>query len=341
MARNERIPARIRREINRIGPGRYVDPETGRVYIDSADMDGAFETMQDDVRAADEERDRERRAEARRPKPPPEVEALAARQLARHTERLRGVREQREDSKRLKHLRGVRAWKRSIGEELDDERLAELRALEEAEMAHERKRTPMPAEVVSGKYETMLDERAALSDRQNCAQELVDEIDHHGAAANLPEGVLRREFEEKVGEYVEALCGRHPDPRSASSGGGTPDSEHGRGPTDPAGGETSGPTDETREEPTLEGPVDLLTKLHGGPFDGRTVLAPKDWAVAGLLFVCEDEDDLSYSDSQIPDRRCAVYRFVVVGSDLSADARFDRWQGVSPEDNTTPAGAGE
>ncbi len=127
----DRIPQGLRKEINRVGPGKYCDPATGRIYVDSADMDEAFEEMIDGTKKADEARDlaKEKELRADRPRPPMEIEELAVQQLYRHADRLGGGIDVKAAKSRHKHLLGKQAWRRSLGEDLDDKELEELAAL--------------------------------------------------------------------------------------------------------------------------------------------------------------------------------------------------------------------
>ncbi len=132
MPRNDRIPAGVRREINRIGPGKYADPRTGRIYVDSADMDDSFEEMIDGVKAADEKRDAEKELGNDRERPPVEIEELAVQQSLRHAQRMEDQAWTERAGNRRKHLLGKRKWKRGLGEELDEEEIEELAAIDAA-----------------------------------------------------------------------------------------------------------------------------------------------------------------------------------------------------------------
>lgn len=133
---NDRIPPGVRKEINKIGPGKYLDPVTRRIYVDSADMDGAFDQMIDDTRAADEKRDAEHKARMKALPPQHVMEQAYGWQLA-HAER---VLQQHEDttgwrkraSGRREHLLARQASKRELGSDLDPEDLEELDALDDA-----------------------------------------------------------------------------------------------------------------------------------------------------------------------------------------------------------------
>jgi len=139
---NGRIPREIRKEANKLGPGRYMDPSNGRVYIDSADMDDFFEEMIDGTANADAERIAEMERLRKLPRPPPEIQDQANDHLKRHAARILqkqedgglsgggGWRERAE--KRQKHLLARQSFRRQIGGELEPEDLQELLDLAEA-----------------------------------------------------------------------------------------------------------------------------------------------------------------------------------------------------------------
>lgn len=139
MARNDRIPQGVRKLANRLGPGRYMDPATRRIYVDSADMDDSFEEMIDNVANADATRIAEMERRRKLPRPPPQVQEQAKNHLLGHAER---ILQRREDGwlsggggwlsrarKRQAALLGRQRWKRQINSELDTEDLQELEDL--------------------------------------------------------------------------------------------------------------------------------------------------------------------------------------------------------------------
>jgi hypothetical protein len=133
---NDRIPRGLRTHANRIGPGRYMDPKTKRIYVDSADMDDAFDEMIDDAASSDRKRIEEWEAKDKLPRPPQWLQDLANEHVVRHANRLLEKLEDSDDhgwrsraGKRRKALLGRQAWQRSLGEDLDADDLRELEAL--------------------------------------------------------------------------------------------------------------------------------------------------------------------------------------------------------------------
>ena len=303
MARNSRIPAHIRKEINRIGPGRYVDPSNGRVYIDSADMDGAFEKMQDDVRHADEARDALRKLDAQREEPPPEVQAMAAEHLMRHAQRLEDSGGWQDRAKgRKATLEGKRRFKQSIGSDLDQDDLDELAAIEAAlendDMGHKRIPHLPSRDVVTGKLEVFTDPDANLEDRIQSGKDLVEAIDHHGASVPLPEGMDRAEFETSAPKLLESLLGidndgadEEPETDDTESNV-TPDGNEAEQDEDPVAhdeGEREAADAPSEGKPEANPPREVVVTLHKGPLDGLQPRVPTDWT-GGLLFCRHDPE---------------------------------------------------
>lgn len=132
-----RIPRRIRKACNRIAPGKYVDPTTGRIYVDSADMDNAFEETLDKA-----ESDFDANQRARPAQPPDEYLEIAERNVRRfwdraervHRDRLQVI-AQRENvasrRSRLKTLRAILEYRTSMGLTVEPYVREEIRRLEE------------------------------------------------------------------------------------------------------------------------------------------------------------------------------------------------------------------
>jgi hypothetical protein len=320
MAKNERIPEGVRKAINRISPGRYVDPATGRVYVDSADMDGSFEAMQDDVRYADETRHALRKLDEQREKPPPEIEDLAQTWLLRHAQRLEDTTGWRKRAEgRRTTIEGKRRFKRSIGSDLDEEDLDELAAIEAAlkenEM-HERKCHLPSREVVSGKYDVLTDPDADPADRIQSGEDLVEAIDHHGKAVPLPEGLTREEFEGVVPAMLEDLRGEALVTPEEESRVGATDAN----PDGPPAGEklVSNVPNPTRH---------VRVTLHKGPLDGRVVTVGTHWPPCQLFIGFDGERGEVVSNEPLRVYPQHVYRCPAhVGKPpaFTADARYDR-----------------
>lgn len=134
--RNDRIPKGIRKEANRLSPGRYCDPATGRIYVDSADMDDAFEEMIDGTKNADRKRIAEYENRRLLPVPPPNLQAQAKEHLQNHALRISQNVEDREWGSRAEKRRAVllgrKAWNEKLGRTLDDDEIKELAELDKA-----------------------------------------------------------------------------------------------------------------------------------------------------------------------------------------------------------------
>ena len=312
MTRNDRVPHHVRKASNRIGPGRYVDPATGRVYIDSADMDGAFDRMQEDVRVADETRDALRKLDEQRETPPPEVEAQAQEWLVRHAQRLEDSGGWQTRAKARKStLEGKRQFQGSIGVPLDQEDLDELAAIEAAlenDMGHERIPHLPSLEVVTGKWEVLTDGGADLEDRIQSGRDLVEAIDRHGTAVPLPHGLTREQFESVVPGVLETL---------------TSEEVHDEEPeaADRAVSNTSHPQHENPNPPRF-----VRVTFHKGPLDGQGATVPTSWT-GGLLFCREEGHTLEASPDPLDSYPQHVYRCPAhVGEPprFTSDAKYDR-----------------
>lgn len=134
MPRNDRIPEGVRKEINKIGPGKYLDPSTGRTYIDSADMDDYFDEMIDGVAEADQKRIDELEARRKLPRPPINVQRQADEHVRRHAERMLQKVEDSADHGWRKRAEGRLALlnARATLRELDEEEKQELADLKQA-----------------------------------------------------------------------------------------------------------------------------------------------------------------------------------------------------------------
>lgn len=136
MAHSDRIPRGIRNMACRIGPGRYMDPANGRIYVDSSDMDDFFEEMVDGTANADAKRLEEMEARKLIPRPPTALQDLAKQHLLNHAERLvqkaedggiaggEGWKERANNRER--HLLWRQQFKQGLGQELDAEDTQEL-----------------------------------------------------------------------------------------------------------------------------------------------------------------------------------------------------------------------
>ncbi len=320
MARNDRIPQGIRKEINKIGPGKYCDPETGRIYVDSADMDDSFEQMQDDVRNADAKRDAIKAAEAARPKPPDNVREQADAHLLGMAQRFEDTAWVGRAKSRREHLLGRQRWKRSIGAELEPEDLEELAELESAlhteEAMEEAASVPEGMqELVDALWGTLTSPEADDPHKLTAAAELgglilseealpipagykYDAAMFKDQVFKIGEAVANRigdaMFEPLLRETEDAAEGKPEDPPKeldvafekapGDSSGPATESE---GPTSPA---TSAPppvevSDTSKEEDSEAVVPGVLTLLRGGPapFDGLKVPVPAD--MVRLYFV--------------------------------------------------------
>lgn len=135
--KEDRIPPGIRKAINRIGPGRYCDPATGRIYIDSADMDDEWDELVDEGQSRTQEIERERGQG-----PDDEYLRLSEQRMAEVVEQVQTRNASRIEVElhqervamlegRLRTVRAAQTWRATQGFEPDPEHADEISALEE------------------------------------------------------------------------------------------------------------------------------------------------------------------------------------------------------------------